>query len=1164
MPLVPAGPTDLRMSVYLHDGELLILDASADLANGTVTYEDTPNGCGAAQITVGLNYEDTFSRGYYSARNIIEISSGDDQVQTALNVGATKIYVCSAAGYDRSAGHDAGQIALFDGGTLCMRIPVTGVGSDGGGNFITVGAPLPGGRNFTTIPAYGAGTIIYRRRYTGIIMGRKLQSSFDPLTVVTCAGLSQRITEAVCTFALTNSTVDMGTAIFNLLNDFNYPNWPELVISAGNFSLTGQTTFDGSYDRTQVSRVISDLLSAANSGGDMWALRVGHDWAPRLVKLYTMATNTYSYNVTLQQGVQYFEARSFVNSDQDATQLYNTIEVIGDTDPVTNLPARAIVTDNTSTFDYGEIDAQPVTNTACKTVAQCALYGQSLLNQQSAPRSNAEVTVATRNDVFVPSYGLSRGDIILGVQCVTVTEIAPAPNVYGLVTSVVTTVDPGGDTFQYARFSAIEPDWADDVAERANALASALRQNTTTAVNLASYFVSTGAFAYEFSGLVVTAPLFSAIFGPGSAGVSLGGNTFSLVPLTTNWAWISSGNTWTVQQSPTPVPGAILYAIFTANATTIVGSIDKAATGIINIPISALPSMGNQTAPVITNIIGPTYPVVGNGTYDAEVAFDVDVVNAPWLVGVALFSVTAGSTEDPHFFPKGKLSAYGVISGEYIGIWKHIGAGNAEDLYIAYEDAQGRFSGTRYVATTVPNPAGTSAFGPIGLSAPNPVQPATANPPQSGQLFTYQANGGGTYDADFIVYLDSNGTTANNNLAEIEVVIAPASRSVTSGGTGWTPVGNPIAQNDGGVYDCTAGGMGVQVQYSVGVRYVGHTGDRSYAYIVGTTTAAQMAQVPFDGVTIDPNTGYIVISDQAIYPTTQQYALSLPGIGSMLSAAWNAKTGAISTVFSIWLMYDSVNNNGYIATWSTFGDGLTRIWKCSAGAFTVLAQSTITQVQDATTFHNLEFIASYSMTGSLNLTVTRDGQLMCSAADATTPFLSGYIAAQFRDFSSANFIDEKTVLINLGGSPSSSGFKAQANIIPASIPGGFVGVSSPTHAGAAPVNWPNNPGGAGICAIINPGTLLFADGTSLVYPGCTLVNRPTNGGGLNGLWYFGLGLVPATLSGVYYLSQTPPTQLQLSALYADGVIPVAFNLSMTVIAGGAATYGSNTHVRRYT
>ena len=1154
MPLVPIGPTGLRMSIYDHTGTMLLLDVSSDLAGGDVTYEDTPNGCGAAQLTLGLLYEQVISDGYYTARNIIEISSGDDCVQSAFGLGATKIYVGSKGGYDTGIGHDKGQIALFDGATLTMCIPVTGVGTDGGGDYITVGPPLAAYSNPTSIPAYGAGTIIYRRRYAGIIMGRQLQSSRDPTTIVTCAGLSQRINEITCTFALKTTTVDMGTAMLNLLIDFA-SNVPELPISPTNFVLTGQTTFDASYQRVQMSSIMGDLLSAAGSGGDSWTLRIGHDRTPRLIRTYAMTGNTYTYNVTLQQGVTYFEARIFQNNDQDASQLYNTIEIIGDTDPVTNNPITAIVQDSLSISLYGEIDAQPVTNTACKSAAQCALYGQSLLNQKAAPRSNATVTVATRNDVYVSGapMGLSRGDVVLGVHNITVTEISPAPNVYGLVSSAVTTVTPGGDTIQTVRFSAIEPNWNDDIAERANALANALRQNTTTPVAVGSNFIDPLGFQVTINGLTVTTDEFGAIFALGSMAVDCGGSyrPFTLVASTTNWVWLTPSGGWIIAQDPSQQSGCILYAIYTTNATTVVGHINKAATGLVSIPISALPSMGSQASPVLTNVSAISYPVVGNGSYDAQVSFKVDVTSAPWLVGLGLFAMLVGSTEDPHFFPKGSISSFGIIAGHYIAIWKNIGAGNAEDLYVAYEDGQGRYSGAVLVGTTSANPAGTSAFGSVGTTAPNPLSSVSA--------FIYQHNGGGTYDADCTIFLDANGTTANNNLAELEVVIAPATRVAQSTDSFWTQVGSPIAKNISGIYDVTAGGMGVQVSYTVGIRYVGHDGDRSYVYILGNTTAAQMSQLPFAGCSVDPTTGYLVFADQSIHETTLQYTMPAAGIGSMVSASWSVGLNSIALTPSIWMLGNGpapLPSSGYVMAWK---GSLVYIYKLTSSALVQLAVSGVNFTKTIGPFTNLEFVASMTTAGTLNLTAIINGELAVQCLDSSSPYTSGWIASQFRDATATSYIDDKTISINMGGSPSSTAFKAQANIIPASIPGCYVGIASPTNAGLSPPHGLANHGG--MLVAIQAGSLVFSDGSVFAFPAVTLLKTASGGGGADGIWYFSVGMVPATGSGIYYLSQTAPTPIQLAPFYADGVIPVAFSLSFTVIAGSLVVYGNNTTFR---
>ena len=88
---------------------------------------------------------DSFSVPYWLGRNIVEISSYDDVIQADISMGATKIYVGSRYGYDPAVGQDAQQLILDDGVHVTYRIPVTGVGTDGGGDYVEVGAPLGGG-----------------------------------------------------------------------------------------------------------------------------------------------------------------------------------------------------------------------------------------------------------------------------------------------------------------------------------------------------------------------------------------------------------------------------------------------------------------------------------------------------------------------------------------------------------------------------------------------------------------------------------------------------------------------------------------------------------------------------------------------------------------------------------------------------------------------------------------------------------------------------------------------------------------------------------------------------------------------------------------------------------------------------------------------------------
>ena len=414
---------DVRVTVLDRSAlTVQMLDAvsNGDFGNGVIKYEDTPTGNGAASMQIGLHWEEVFTRGYYVGLNVVEISTADNTMTAACNAGATKIYVDSNAGFDTSQGEDTQQAYFWDGATLCMRVPVTGVGSDAGGPYITVGAPFSGGGNPTTLPAYGIGTYVGRRRYSGRIIRRRRPNQKMPLAQVEMIGCASAFDQADGqTFTVNN--IDVGTSIYNTLANFA-TRWPYLSISAGNFPSVGVNA-TASLQNCSVTQMLTTLLASVSSG-DLWVVRVGHDRTPRLVKLYVSGTNTYTYARTLTQGVVEFEPMNVSAEDQDVSKLFNSIMVIGATDPGTQTPVSAIVQDATSIATYGQIDAQPVTNTALTTVAACAAYGNAMLKQWSLATASNSFRVYIRNDGAVANQpaGLTNGDVVRGVESVSITR----------------------------------------------------------------------------------------------------------------------------------------------------------------------------------------------------------------------------------------------------------------------------------------------------------------------------------------------------------------------------------------------------------------------------------------------------------------------------------------------------------------------------------------------------------------------------------------------------------------------------------------------------------------------------------------------------------------------------------------------------------------------
>ncbi|MGH7756893.1 MAG: hypothetical protein ACREM8_11515, partial [Vulcanimicrobiaceae bacterium] len=236
------GPTDYRVIVWDPQmGVCLTSDAvsAGDFAGmGLIKYEDTPAGCAAASFVLGLRWEEAFARGYWSAMNICEVSTADMTMTTASAAGASKIYVDSNAPVDPAAGEDGQVLYFWDGAAYTARIPVTGLGTDAGGAYITIGTPdtrVPG--NPSVLPAYAAGTYVGRRRYTGRIKRRDRINTRQPHTAITLTGLVDALQFAVGTFTL--AAIDIGTAIYDCISQFN-SRWPYLTVNVAHFPVIGQ------------------------------------------------------------------------------------------------------------------------------------------------------------------------------------------------------------------------------------------------------------------------------------------------------------------------------------------------------------------------------------------------------------------------------------------------------------------------------------------------------------------------------------------------------------------------------------------------------------------------------------------------------------------------------------------------------------------------------------------------------------------------------------------------------------------------------------------------------------------------------------------------------------------------------------------------------------
>jgi hypothetical protein len=765
---------DIRITIYDPMGQApLTLDASTDAGYEGVVYADIPQGSDAATITLRLPIETTIADGYWTAGNIVEISTGDDYLQAAYVTGSNKIYVSSLAGYAASFGHDLQQLYLYTlgSGTSYMLVQVVGSGTDSGGAYLTLAG------TGATIPNLPAGTIVGRRRYAGRIVRRELTNDRTPQQIITCAGLYTRLDQQNGSFTFTS--YDVGSAIYQSLLMFA-PTLPEFNILLANFPTVG-LTYTGTSERVGPLAAIANILSAVSTG-DTWIVRVGHDRTPRLVRLFTLSSNTYTYPVSIAQDTAApFAVNLVKNVDQDATNMYNVVEVIGDTDPITKQPVRAIVYDAVDGSGnpvagspmalYGRIEATPVSNSSLKTVTACAAYGQALLSVNDVPAQASSFRIYTRgmallvDSTVAPPYGtpagLQRGDCIIAVQCVTLTGFTlPAPSLYGLVQTTKTTIQPGRDTWQDVQFSAIEPDHNAAIAEHANAVATAIRQNTSPPAFLDQYTVAANAVDHTSAGLTVTNPTFTAAFGrPANATttpvVTVGGNTLTLTANATNYVYLSPGNVWTViAHDATPVVGAIFYGIYTTNSSTVIGFWPKASVGIASSAAIAGSIVAATAIPTVATAF-PSSPSVGQECYRTDLSTLYVWTGSAWSSAASgagattLAALTDVATSSP---TTGQVLTYNAATGKWVNAAGGSGGGGVSSVAATAPLVS---SGGTTPTISLPSPLPV-ANGGSGSAAPALVAGANVTLSGSWPNQTISASGSGGTAVTYPVAVQSN------------------------------------------------------------------------------------------------------------------------------------------------------------------------------------------------------------------------------------------------------------------------------------------------------------------------------------------------------------------------------------------------------------------------
>jgi hypothetical protein len=1098
---------DVRVSVFSPSMTTCIVrDCVHDFTGGAIQYTDTPGGSGPATLTLGLLYEQVFQRGYWTRLNVVEISTGDDRLQQPIAAGATKIYVADTRPYDPAQGEDTQQIYLWDGSVLTMGIPVTGVGTDGGGKYLTIGAPAAWPGNPSSIPAYGAGAIVGRRRYAGVMRRRLRPNQKQPAATITLGPVSDAFNEANGGYTVgATAGIDVTTAILTFVQQFA-SQWPQLTISASNFATMTGSIFQGSRTQASAAQMITDALNAiageqtsltaattagsntvfsvaagtgtyfgvgatvnvdtgasaepctitavsANSitvastthahasgapvvsfSSDTWVVRVGHDRAPRMVRLYSGATNTYSYNVSLAQDSTAFEPVGVNVTDEDATSLYNRILVYGNTNPVTGQPYSALVIDDAAVSLVGRyIDGSPATNTSLNSDSACAAYGKTLLNQYSIGAENVTLRVYTYNSSYVDQkpLGLGGGDVVRGVACVTITgfEGAGTPNVYGLTSSVVTTLDfTSGDSYQDVTFAPIEPDWNDAMAEAANAVASSIMGNGSTGSGGGAYSVSPEAFppTWSSTSLVLGIPAFLAVFAAGDID-AVAATNLTLPASATTWIWLNSTGGWNLQSTPATQTGQILYGYATTSATGIVGFTQRAQLDNLHVGVGQI-NFGNHPAPTVsasTLAVGTT-----DNSVHAQVNTTVTITNVPTdnsVTGVAWYYRLHGDTT---IKPVGEYqivqssASQTVPASGYFGF--EVGAGQAIDVFVGFVG----IGSSDYGPLTQIGTAAqiSSGFTPASLVVTTPYLAngaAVGAPVISGgaAIFTPIASANGISAGVTIAFTITNqASITDGSLHEITLL-----NRVTGSGTAFQKYVDLPAQSSGS-YSYPALDLSNGQAYDWEVQFRSTQGNPSPAASLGSSAAAQVV-IGSTGLATMPNT-FLSTAPGAVGP-----AIIAGGItgypstgGGGYAASYQFQTGdwnqnALPNWFdgmAIFIRVHGTTAQEYVAkltpqasntyqTTTTFPASVS----CDIGFAYIDKngwQSVVTWASGFTT--NAALIAGTSVSGAPNLVVDSN-----QASGIVFNAASGTESSQGSPYVSYQLIDGISVYVLKGGSP---------------------------------------------------------------------------------------------------------------------------------------------------
>ncbi len=316
------------------------------------------------------------------------------------------------------------------------------------------------------------------------------------------------------------------------------------------------------------------------------------------------------------------------------------------------------------------------------------------------------------------------------------------------------------------------------------------------------------------------------------------------------------------------------------------------------------------------------------------------------------------------------------------------------------------------------------------------------------------------------------------------------------------------------------------------------------------------SRIVFQGLTTQNSTGLLMCTDTNAHYSAQAYQLPAIGQNAVLTASITFQLTGNAAQFGMWLLSTSSSVTQPTGIWAFWDTSQYLYLYYYTTAFFAIANSPAPITKDFTNFHDLTLLCKLANSTTYNIQLMLDGKVQ---VQGTLPFgvfgaTSGKLAVMQRGTPNTVYIDPVNTWCGIESSTSSANVNGQGQIAPAALPSWSLTISSPTYTTSA-----LRLGAVSFVPIPPAYTtygIQFADGSFSVAPssGALLVD---DSAGVNGVWYFSIGINLSTYAVLFYLSQIAPTSTQLMTFLNDGILPLTVGNTLTVTAGNITTVSSS-------